>query len=123
MHPTEEVPRNHKIHIRCFIDTPAFTQRLLEHFPNLYTGITGAITYTTNPNTSAVISHLSKTYPSEPLRIFLEGNVPYMPSFVAQIAHSAGGTPEDRNAEGNMDMKDDNASGWDAERVMRDVRD
>ncbi|KAF9444806.1 hypothetical protein P691DRAFT_777998 [Macrolepiota fuliginosa MF-IS2] len=144
----EEAPRDHKIHIHCFTDTPAFAQRLLEHFPNLYIGITGVITYTTNPNTSAVISHLSKTYPSKPLRILLETDAPYMvpanlynsipelkgkklplchtamipwtAEFVAQTVREAGGTLEDGNARGNTE--DDHASGWDAERVMRDAR-
>ena len=30
-----------KIHIHCFTDTPEFAQRLLDFFPNLYIGITG----------------------------------------------------------------------------------
>ncbi|KAF7330612.1 hypothetical protein MSAN_02455000 [Mycena sanguinolenta] len=38
----EEVPREHRIHIHCFTDSPAFAQRLLDWFPNLYIGITGA---------------------------------------------------------------------------------
>src|SRR6266404_795256 len=31
-----------QIHIHCFTDAPEFGQRLLDHFPNLYIGITGA---------------------------------------------------------------------------------
>jgi len=30
-----------QIHIHCFTDSPDFAQRLLDHFPNLYIGITG----------------------------------------------------------------------------------
>jgi TatD DNase family protein len=30
-----------QIHIHCFTDLPDFAQRLLDHFPNLYIGITG----------------------------------------------------------------------------------
>jgi TatD DNase family protein len=55
----EEVPKDHKvqssgldiplfcspysmqIHVHCFTDSPQFAQRLLDHFPNLYIGITG----------------------------------------------------------------------------------
>ncbi|GLB38852.1 putative tatD related DNase [Lyophyllum shimeji] len=83
-----EVPREHKIHIHCFTDSPAFAARLLAHFPNLYIGITGVITYTTNPNTSGVIRNLvsspsSRGPTSEPqsqphLRILLETDAPYM---------------------------------------------
>ncbi|KAF7330627.1 hypothetical protein MSAN_02456600 [Mycena sanguinolenta] len=38
----EEVSREHKIHIHCFTDSPAFAQRQLDWFQNLYIGITGA---------------------------------------------------------------------------------
>lgn len=55
----ENVPRDHKvrisflaresrmrssrqIHLHCFTDSPDFAGRLLEHFPNLYVGITGS---------------------------------------------------------------------------------
>ena len=53
-----EVPKNHhvriqsipimlstdrrdQVHIHCFTDSPEFAQRLLDHFPNLFIGITG----------------------------------------------------------------------------------
>lgn len=32
-----------QIHIHCFTDSPEFGQRLLDHFPNLYIGITGML--------------------------------------------------------------------------------
>ncbi|KAJ7668881.1 Metallo-dependent hydrolase [Mycena rosella] len=38
----EEVPKDHRIHIHCFTNAPAFAQRLLDWFPNLYIGVTGA---------------------------------------------------------------------------------
>ncbi|KAF7377480.1 hypothetical protein MSAN_00170000 [Mycena sanguinolenta] len=38
----------HKIHIHCFTGSPAFAQRLLDWFPNLYIGITGVIIYTSS---------------------------------------------------------------------------
>lgn len=32
-----------KIHVHCFSDTPEFAKQLLDHFQNLYIGITGTI--------------------------------------------------------------------------------
>jgi len=77
-----EVPQNHPIHVHCFTDTLALAVALLDHFPNLYIGITGVITYSTNQNTSEVIRHLATgrlndVNPS-PLRILLETDAPYM---------------------------------------------
>jgi len=70
-----EVPKDHRIHIHCFTDTLDLAISLLDHFPNLYIGITGVITYSTNENTSAVIRHLAQ---SGSLRIVLETDAPYM---------------------------------------------
>ncbi|KAG5653457.1 hypothetical protein H0H81_000226 [Sphagnurus paluster] len=74
----EIVPQDHKIHIHCFTDSPAFAQRLLDHFPNLYIGITGVITYSTNKDTSTVIREMVARNPGAPLRILLETDAPYM---------------------------------------------
>ncbi|KAJ7041015.1 hydrolase [Mycena alexandri] len=54
----EVVPKEHRIHIHCFTDSPAFAQRLLDWFPNLYIGITGVITYTTNIDTSTTVRNM-----------------------------------------------------------------
>ncbi|KAG5640663.1 hypothetical protein DXG03_007600 [Asterophora parasitica] len=73
-----------QIHIHCFTDSPAFAQRLLDWFPNLYIGITGVITYATNRDTSAVIRNMvsspspSPGNPDANLRILLETDAPYM---------------------------------------------
>ncbi|KAF5322647.1 hypothetical protein D9619_000245 [Psilocybe cf. subviscida] len=85
------VPKEWKIHVHCFTDSPAFAQRLQEWFPNLYIGITGVITYTTNTNTADAIrdmvrgaadpsppSNSSLTSGKSPLRILLETDAPYM---------------------------------------------
>ncbi|KAF8201330.1 hypothetical protein K438DRAFT_1821820 [Mycena galopus ATCC 62051] len=92
----EIVPKEHKIHIHCFTDSPAFAQRLLEWFPNLYIGITGVITYSSNVDTSTTVRNMftspaSPSSPSpsptptssaetrrSPLRILLETDAPYM---------------------------------------------
>ncbi|KDR73175.1 hypothetical protein GALMADRAFT_251759 [Galerina marginata CBS 339.88] len=81
-----EVPKDHKIHVHCFSDTPEFGKRLLDHFSNLYIGITGVITYSSNKNTSAVVRNmaapsLSPNGPAptpESLRILLETDAPFM---------------------------------------------
>ncbi|KDR73174.1 hypothetical protein GALMADRAFT_142314 [Galerina marginata CBS 339.88] len=99
-----EVPKDHKIHVHCFSDTPEFAKRLLDHFPNLYIGITGEflvpfpllkslhgitgiITYATNKNTAAVIRDMVSPSESLPdataihptsLRILLETDAPFM---------------------------------------------
>jgi TatD DNase family protein len=46
--------RSAQIHVHCFTDTPDFAQRLLDHFANLYIGITGAL-----PSVSVCSSHLT----------------------------------------------------------------
>ncbi|KAF9552164.1 hypothetical protein CPC08DRAFT_302714 [Agrocybe pediades] len=78
-----EVPKDHRIHIHCFTDSPGFAQRLLDHFPNLYIGITGVITYATNADTSTVIRNMvssasKDSTPESTLRILLETDAPYM---------------------------------------------
>ncbi|KZT30008.1 hypothetical protein NEOLEDRAFT_1054835 [Neolentinus lepideus HHB14362 ss-1] len=73
----EEVPRDHRIHIHCYTDSPELAQRLLDHFPNLYIGITGVITCSTNLNTSAVIRNFTSS-PSSAMRILLETDAPFM---------------------------------------------
>ncbi|KAF4573163.1 hypothetical protein EYR40_003752 [Pleurotus pulmonarius] len=73
----EEVPKDHKIHIHCFTDEPAFALRLLEHFSNLYIGVTGVVTYTSNENTSGAVYQMSQGS-SDNLRILLETDAPYM---------------------------------------------
>jgi len=74
----EEVPKDYKIHIHCFTDTPEFARNLLDYFPNLYIGITGVISYATNENTSNVIRHMVSSNPTTPLRILLETDAPFM---------------------------------------------
>ncbi|OJA11828.1 hypothetical protein AZE42_11403 [Rhizopogon vesiculosus] len=72
----EHVPSDHKIHIHCFTDSPDFAQRLLQHFRNLYIGITGVITYSTNLNTSDLVKQMVAS--DIGLRILLETDAPFM---------------------------------------------
>ncbi|KZT40964.1 Metallo-dependent hydrolase [Sistotremastrum suecicum HHB10207 ss-3] len=122
-----EVPKDHKIHVHCFTDSPELATSLLDHFPNLYIGITGVITYATNFNTSAVIRHLAAD-PSKPLRILLETDAPYMtpsnlyPSLSSEVkgrlpfCHTA---MIPWTAEFVAGVAGD---AWDTERVMRESR-
>ncbi|KAI0259438.1 hypothetical protein BC834DRAFT_926222 [Gloeopeniophorella convolvens] len=71
-----EVPKNHRIHIHCFTDSPDFAQRLLDHFPNLYIGITGVITFSSNENTTEIVRRMITNSPTP--RIILETDAPYM---------------------------------------------
>ncbi|KAF9519979.1 hypothetical protein BS47DRAFT_1287707 [Hydnum rufescens UP504] len=73
-----EVPKNHLIHVHCFTDSVQLAANLLDYFPNLYIGVTGVITYSTNLNTSAVMRHLVGSGSLSPLRILLETDAPYM---------------------------------------------
>ncbi|KAL1740416.1 hypothetical protein HDZ31DRAFT_67963 [Schizophyllum fasciatum] len=87
-----EVPQDHKIHIHCFTDTPEFGLRLLDHFPNLYIGVTGVVTFSTNEDTPNIIRRMmgtstgaqgavsapAPTSSMAPLRIILETDAPYM---------------------------------------------
>ncbi|EIW62896.1 uncharacterized protein TRAVEDRAFT_56137 [Trametes versicolor FP-101664 SS1] len=128
----EYVPKDHRIHIHCYTDSPEWAARMLEHFPNLYIGITGVITYATNLNTSAVIRQMAAASAS-PLRILLETDAPYMaPSNIYNtlknvkgrlpISHSA---MIPWTAEFTADMANETAAEgarWDAERVLREGR-
>ncbi|PRP85675.1 hypothetical protein PROFUN_06509 [Planoprotostelium fungivorum] len=67
------VPKDHKVHVHCFTDSPSFAARLLDHFPNLYIGVTGVVTYASNQNTSQVIRELTGLK-----RILLETDSPFM---------------------------------------------
>ncbi|EIN06476.1 hydrolase [Punctularia strigosozonata HHB-11173 SS5] len=127
----EEAPKDHKIHIHCFTDSPEFAQRLLDHFPNLYVGITGVITYSTNLNTSAVIRNLAASESSK-LRIVLETDAPFMvpgniyksPSLTGMrgkfpLCHT-GMLPW--TAEFVADVAGGADKGWDVDRVMGEGR-
>ncbi|KAK7054847.1 hypothetical protein VNI00_003310 [Paramarasmius palmivorus] len=85
----EIVPKDHRIHIHCFTDSPDFAHRLLDHFPNLYIGITGVVTFATNLNTAEAVRRMG---PSG-LRILLETDAPYMvPSNIYSSIPTLGGS-------------------------------
>lgn len=73
---TDVVPKEWSIHIHCFTDTPELGQKLLDHFPNVYFGLTGVLTYASNTNTANLLRHMI-TRPESP-RIVLETDSPFM---------------------------------------------
>ena len=96
---SENLPKEQKLHIHCFTDTPELAAKLQEHFPNCWIGVTGAFqpagmdcgttnvnfagvaTYATNLNTAQVIRNLasaSSERTSSVLRLLLETDSPYM---------------------------------------------
>jgi TatD DNase family protein len=132
----EHVPNDHKIHVHCFTDSPAFAQRLLSHFPNLYIGITGVISYTSNTATSIVVQQLAAQTSSSidgvsstsRSRILLETDAPYMvPSNVYDSLHVPKGSklplchsamiPWTAEHVANVTGSD-----WDTEKVMKVAR-
>ncbi|EFA81466.1 hypothetical protein PPL_05454 [Heterostelium album PN500] len=80
----ENLPKDWKIHIHCFTSNIEFALALLEHFPNLYIGFTGCITF----NNSESIRDSVSVVPID--RILLETDGPYMTPmpFRGQIANS-----------------------------------
>jgi len=122
-----EVPKDWKIHIHCFTDSPEFAQRMLDHYPNLYIGVTGVITYSSNVNTSNVIRSMASK--PDPLRIVLETDAPYMvPANIYDTLRPAGlkgKLPLSHTA--MIPWTADFVAGvagelWNSARVMRDAR-
>ncbi|KAI0745530.1 hypothetical protein C8Q76DRAFT_703949 [Earliella scabrosa] len=132
----EHVPKDHRIHIHCYTDSPEWAARMLSHFPSLYIGITGVITYATNLNTAEVIRRMAALSPSPtaPLRILLETDAPFMtPSNIyAALKDCKGRLPLSHTAMipwtadftagvANERLGDGDAR-WDTERVLREGR-
>jgi len=68
----ENLPKDWKIHVHCFGDTPEFAKKLLDYFPNLFIGFTGAITFKNSQKNLQVV----EIVPLE--RILLETDGPFM---------------------------------------------
>lgn len=85
---TAELPKDHRIHVHCFTDEPAFAAKLLDHFPNLYIGVTGVVTFTSNNNTRAVVADMVNKDPEKPLRILLETGALHFRRLLQRLAHA-----------------------------------
>ena len=68
----EEMPKDRKIHIHCFTSSVDMAQTLIEHFPNLFIGFTGVLTFKNSGDTCDVV----KAIPLD--RILLETDSPFM---------------------------------------------
>ncbi|KAF0981831.1 hypothetical protein FDP41_011692 [Naegleria fowleri] len=76
----ENLPKDWKIHVHCFTDREEFAKKLISHFPNLYIGFTGVVTYAPRGNSNHKDQNLEGVIRSLPLeRILLETDGPYMP--------------------------------------------
>ena len=65
-------PRDMRIHLHCFTDTPDWAARYLAAFPNLYIGATCAVLKAGSP--------MARSVAAVPLaRLVLETDAPYMP--------------------------------------------
>ncbi|CAG8610259.1 4555_t:CDS:1 [Diversispora eburnea] len=69
----KHVPKDWKIHVHCFTDSPQFAKILLDNFPNLYIGITGVVTFGSARNTQETIRSVVPFN-----RFLLETDAPYM---------------------------------------------
>ncbi|GAA5869682.1 hypothetical protein JCM16303_000547 [Sporobolomyces ruberrimus] len=80
---TCELPTTTRIHIHCFTDSPSLASKLVSHFPNLFMGITGVVTFSSNLNTSQVLRDLITTASTSQdtrtsPRFLLESDAPFM---------------------------------------------
>ncbi|EMD36113.1 hypothetical protein CERSUDRAFT_116016 [Gelatoporia subvermispora B] len=127
-----EVPKDHKIHVHCYTDSPEWAARMLDYFPNLFIGITGVITYSSNLNTANVIRQLAARGRDQPLRIVLETDAPFMtPSNIygslkdvkgkLPLSHSAM-IPWTADFVAGVANEVAGADAWDADRVLRESR-
>jgi TatD DNase family protein len=69
---SDNLPESWPIHLHCFTGTPAFAAGIISRFPNLYIGVTGALTFKNAGNIRASV----QSVPLE--RLLLETDAPYM---------------------------------------------
>jgi len=77
---TENLPKDWKIHVHCFTDSLKFAQKLMDHFPNLFIGFTGVISYDPRKKGDDTEDEMVKVLKNVSLdRMLLETDGPYMP--------------------------------------------
>ncbi|KAJ3426691.1 deoxyribonuclease tatdn2-related [Anaeramoeba flamelloides] len=81
----EHVPQEHLIHLHCFTSSNTFLRQMLDHFPNLYVGFTGIITF--KGKSCDPIREAVKIVPLD--RILSETDGPFMGPvpFRGKVAH------------------------------------
>lgn len=68
----EIVPQDFRIHLHCFTSSKEMALNLLDHFPNLYIGITGVVTF----GSAGSVREVVQSVPLE--RLLLETDGPFM---------------------------------------------
>ncbi|KAL5251997.1 hypothetical protein ACHWQZ_G014964 [Mnemiopsis leidyi] len=68
----ENVPIEHKIHFHCYGGDLQTAKRMIDHFPNMFIGVTGLLTYPSASKIREVVKHL----PLE--RLLVETDAPFM---------------------------------------------
>eukprot|EP00002_Diphylleia_rotans_P035187 TRINITY_DN7655_c0_g1_i1.p1 TRINITY_DN7655_c0_g1~~TRINITY_DN7655_c0_g1_i1.p1 ORF type:complete len:258 (+),score=38.43 TRINITY_DN7655_c0_g1_i1:218-991(+) len=83
----EHMPAQHQIHMHCHGGSESFTRDLMDHFPNLFFGFTGALTYS-DSRADETRRLVSDVIPAE--RLLLETDGPYMPpnGVHGKVSHS-----------------------------------
>lgn len=81
----EYLPKKHKIHVHCFTQSKKFAFQLLEHFENLFIGVTGIITFKQKS-----VDPLRETIKEIPLeKLLLETDGPWLSPhpYRSDVAH------------------------------------
>jgi len=71
-------PKQHRIHFHCYTGSWSVAQTMMRHFPNMYIGITGLVTY----NTASNVREVARKCPLD--RILVETDAPYMKPYGAR---------------------------------------
>jgi len=79
----KHLPASQKVHVHCFTSSLSLAQALLKHFPNLYLGFTGVVTFKNARDVQEVVRQV-------PLdRLLLETDGPFMAPvpYRGRVAH------------------------------------
>ncbi|XP_063690649.1 putative deoxyribonuclease TATDN2 [Bolinopsis microptera] len=67
-----KAPKDHKIHFHCYSGSWKTAEKMMEHFPNMYIGVTGLVTF----NSATNVTDVARKVPLE--RLLIETDAPYM---------------------------------------------
>ena len=69
---TSSLPPDYLVHLHCYSSTPEVAKKFMDHFPNLYIGITANVTYPKMKGVHNTVANLPLN------RLLLETDAPYM---------------------------------------------